>query len=315
MLTLARRGVAITRVMNMNTVISDYLNSPEFQKLQSYHLNVTVNINLADNLLNIKGSEVHLSKTIMNLVANAAESMPDGGTITISSCNQYVDIPIGKYDTILEGDYIKVAVADTGIGIPDKDLEKIFEPFYTKKMMGRSGTGLGMAVVWGTIKDHHGYIDVESIVDAGTKFTLYLPVTREELKKQKSDFQLTDFLGEKETILVVDDVKEQLDLAAHILTQLNYTVSKASSGEEAVTYLKENKVNLVILDMIMDPGMDGYDTYQKILEDHPGQKAIISSGYSETSRVKGALELGAGRYLKKPYTIEKMGMAVKEELQ
>jgi two-component system, cell cycle sensor histidine kinase and response regulator CckA len=117
-----------------------------------------------------------------------------------------------------------------------------------------------------------------------------------------------------ETILVVDDVKEQRDLASAMLKKLNYQVTSVFSGEDAVAYLKEHQVDLLVLDMIMDPNMNGLDTYKSILDIHPHQKAIIVSGFSESDRVKAAEDLGAGAYVKKPYVIEKLGLAVRKEL-
>jgi DNA-binding NtrC family response regulator len=171
-----------------------------------------------------------------------------------------------------------------------------------------------MAVVWGTVKDHNGYIDVQSTEGKGTTFTLYFPATREKIAKEKARLSIEDYMGKEESILVVDDVKEQRELALTLLTTLDYAVDTVSSGEEAVKYLKEHTVDLIVLDMIMDPGIDGLETYKKIIEVHPGQKAIIASGFSETDRVKEAQRLGAGQYIKKPYTLEKLGLAIKEEL-
>ena len=122
-------------------------------------------------------------------------------------------------------------------------------------------------------------------------------------------------MGKGEAILVVDDVEEQRNIASGMLKELCYSVASVSSGEEAVEYLKTNKVDLLLLDMIMDPGMDGLDTYKKILELHPGQKALIASGFSETDRVKELQSLGAGAYIRKPFLLEKIGIAVKEELE
>ena len=240
--------------------------------------------------------------------------MPNGGTLTIKTANQYLDRPIQGYDEVREGDYVVLSVSDTGEGIPAADLKRIFEPFYTKKVMGRSGTGLGLAVVWGTVKDHNGYINVQSEEEKGSTFTLYFPVTREEISAKRLPSPISEYLGKGETILVVDDVKGQRDLAEEMLEKLNYTVTSVSSGEEAVAYLKEHQVDLMVLDMIMDPGMDGLDTYRSILEIHPEQKAIIVSGFSESERVHSAQALGAGAYVKKPYVMEKLGLAVRKEL-
>lgn len=314
LLTLARRGVAVTEVVNLNHIISEYVKSPEYGKLKSFHSEVQVETNLETNLLNILGSPVHLSKSIMNLVSNAAEAISDGGKVFISTENQYIDQPIRGYDNIEEGDYVILTVSDTGTGISSADRDRIFEPFYTKKVMGRSGTGLGLAVVWGTVKDHKGYIDVKSSKEKGTTFKLYFPVTRKELAKDKSHFTIEDYMGKGESILVVDDVEEQREIASRILKKLRYAVTSVSSGEEAIDYLKDNSVDLLVLDMIMDPGIDGLDTYKRILKLHPTQKAIIASGFSETDRVKEAQRLGAGEYIKKPYILEKIGIAVRTEL-
>jgi CheY-like chemotaxis protein len=199
--------------------------------------------------------------------------------------------------------------------MPPEDLDKIFEPFYTKKVMGRSGTGLGMAVVWGTVKDHDGYIDVQSTEGKGTTFTLYFPVTRQEASKEEAGLSIEDYMGNGQSILVVGDVEESRELASEMLKKLGYSVTQVSSGEEAVDYMKKNSVDLLVLDMIMDPGIDGLDTYKKILELYPGQKAIIVSGFPETERVKEAQKLGAAQYIKKPYTLEKIGLAVKQEFE
>jgi len=314
LLTLARRGVVVTEVVNLNMIIDEYLQSPEYENLQTYHSEVHIETHLEKDTLNILGSPTHLSKTVMNLVSNAAEAMPEGGTLSVSTKNRYIERPIRGYDNVKEGDYVVLTITDTGIGISPGDTEKIFEPFYTKKKMGRSGTGLGMAVIWGTVKDHNGYIHVRSTEGKGTTFTLYFPVTRNSLEV-RSETLLEDCMGKGEAILVVDDVEEQRKMASSMLKALGYSVVSVPSGEAAVEYLRTHKVDLLVLDMIMDPGMDGLDTYKKIIEIHPGQKAIIASGYSETNRVKEVQGLGAGAYIKKPFLLENIGCAVKEELE
>jgi CheY-like chemotaxis protein len=276
--------------------------------------NIEVQTRLDPDLLNILGSSVHLSKTVMNLVTNAAESMPDGGLIFITSENRYLDRPIRGYDEVKEGDYALLTVSDCGVGIPSKDLKRIFEPFYTNKIMGRSGTGLGMAVVWGTVKDHKGYIDVGSQEGLGSTFTLYFPVTRRDLPKKQAPMVIEDYMGKGESVLVVDDIDEQRTIAIMLLKKLGYSVTAVSSGEEAVKFMTNHEVDLLILDMIMDPGIDGYETYRRILQVKPHQKAIIVSGFSETKRVKKAQKLGAGVYVRKPYLIAKIGRAIRTEL-
>jgi CheY-like chemotaxis protein len=285
-----------------------------FEKTKDYHPRVTFRIEYDENLLNIKGSPVHLEKTLMNLVANAAESISGKGEVAIRTESRYLDRTIRGYDEVREGDYAVLTVSDTGMGIPAENREKIFEPFYTKKTMGRSGTGLGLAIVWGTVKDHNGYIDVQSEVGEGTTFTLYFPVTREELVAPQQKEPMERYMGKGESVLVVDDIAEQRDVAAGLLTRLGYEVHVVSSGEEAQEYLKRNKADILVLDMIMAPGIDGLETYQRVLEINPRQKAILVSGFSETERVREAQKLGAGAYVKKPYVLEKIGMAIRDEL-
>ena len=314
LLTLTRRNVIVDKIVNLNDIIKEYLNSPEYEKLMSYHSSVRLTVDLDIDLLNISGSPIHLTKTVMNLISNAAEALPDGGKITITTENRYLDEPLRGYDEVSEGDYAVVRISDTGTGISSVDMERIFEPFFTKKTMGKSGTGLGMTVVWGTVKDHNGYIDVQSAENVGTTFTIFFPVTRADIPDNVSDDDLTVYRGKGETVLVVDDVEAQINIASAMLEQLGYKASAVSSGEEAISYLKHHKPDLVILDMIMPPGMDGMVTYKKILEINPGQKAVIASGFSETRRVKETLAMGAGSYIKKPYTLVTLAMAVRKEL-
>ena len=315
LLTLARRGVSINEVVNLNDIISEYLLSPEFEKLKTFHPSVKIETCLDVSLLNISGSPVHLSKTVMNLVSNAAEAMVEGGILNLKTENRYLDQPIKGYDDVNEGDYVVLTVSDSGIGIAAEEIHRIFEPFYTKKVMGRSGTGLGMAVVWGTVKDHKGYIHIDSELEKGTTLKIYFPITRKEKTENPDEIKLSDYMGNGESILVVDDVREQREIASKILSQLGYSVNLASSGEEAVKIIQKEPADLILLDMIMPPGIDGFETYERIVTKHSNQKAIIVSGFSETSRVKKAQRLGAGTYVKKPYTIEKIGSAVKTELE
>jgi len=315
LLTLARRGVVTKKVVNLNRVILDYVSSPEYENLLANHPGVKLRMNLDKNLFNILGSPIHLTKTLLNLVMNAAEAINDSGEIVVTTENRCVDRSISGFDKVKEGDYVTLVISDTGIGISPQDLERIFEPFYTKKIMGKSGTGLGMAVVWGTIKDHDAYIDVMSTEGLGTTFTLYFPVTRKDLSEMEDQTSISELKGNGEKILVIDDVPEQREIAVDILTKLGYKAASVESGEEAVVYLKNNSADLLILDMIMEGGIDGFETYQRILETNPDQKAIITSGFSESSRVKKAQSLGAGGYIRKPYIMKEIGRAIKKELQ
>jgi len=194
---------------------------------------------------------------------------------------------------------LKLSVVDEGVGISQENQKHIFEPFFTKKRMGRSGTGLGMSVIWATAKDHAGYINVESKEGEGTRMDVYLPITRDLADDRAIQPVLQDYLG-TEKILVVDDIQEQREIAEKMLSRLGYRVEGVLRGEAAVEYLRAEKVDLLVLDMIMPSGMDGLETYQRILEIHGRQRAIIASGFSESARVKR--------------TLEKIGMAVRQEL-
>jgi ligand-binding sensor domain-containing protein/signal transduction histidine kinase/ActR/RegA family two-component response regulator len=317
MLTMARRGVKAQEVMSLNHLISEVMKSPEMGKLKFYHPEVEIETALEENLPNIAGSPVHLCKTFMNLVSNAAEAILNGGNIHISTGKQLLkkDQPLSGYSEVKPGCYVVLTVSDTGTGISEEDIERIFEPFYTKKKMGRSGTGLGMTVVWSTVQDLNGYITVRSQKNSGTSFSLYFPATRGKPKKKKPKLSVNYYIGQGESILVVDDVKEQRQVLALMLEELNYSVKTVASGEEAVDYVSQQPVDLIMLDMIMEPGIDGLETYKRILKLHPEQKAIIISGFTETEQVREAQRLGAGIYVKKPFVTENIGMAIKNELK
>lgn len=313
LLTVAR-GVAITKKpLNLNDLVNKYLNSPEFKKLKLYHPKVVLKTTLDSDLLNVSGSDAHIRKALMNLVSNASEAIEGKGNVAISTMNRYVDRPLRGYADVNKGEYAVLAISDDGSGISLDDFERIFEPFYTKKVMGRSGTGLGLAVVWNVVQDHDGYIDVKSD-ENGTTFEMYFPISREEVSDKPLSISIKDYKGNGETILVVDDVESQVDISCNMLEKIGYKTKAAHSGEEAVEYLKEHTVDLILLDMIMDPGINGRETYEKIIKLHPNQKAIIVSGFTDSDEVKETQRIGAGIYIKKPFTLEKIGLAIKDEL-
>jgi two-component system cell cycle sensor histidine kinase/response regulator CckA len=315
LLTLARRGVVTLEPLQLNEVVSEYLHAPEHRKLRSFHPEVAFEVALAADLPPLRGSAVHLRNTLMNLASNAAEAQPGGGRVVIATERRVLAQPHQGYQTIAPGEYVVLRVADAGHGIAEADWSRIFEPFYTKKVLGRSGTGLGMAVVWGTMQDHGGGIDIQSRLGEGTIFELYLPATREPVAHQGPAVDLVGLLGRSQPILVVDDVQEQREVAARMLTRLNYLAFTVASGEKAVAFLQDHPVDLVVLDMIMEPGMDGLDTWRALRAQQPGLRAVIVTGFAETERVLEAQRLGAGPCLHKPYTIEELGQAVREALR
>jgi len=313
MLTLSRQGIAEKRIVNMNNIIDDYLHSPECRQLRSEHPHVLLDINLQEDLLNIKGSAIHLSKTLMNLLNNAFEANLVGGKVALTTGNCYLDEPLEAYERIGEGEYVVLSVSDTGVGIGAENMRKIFEPFFTKKKLGRSGTGLGMTLVWSALKDHGGFINIRSAEGRGSTFDLYFPATRQKITEMEPVFTLEDCRG-TESVLVVDDVPAQREIATMMLEKLGYRVHTADSGEAAIESLTDQRADILVLDMIMESGIDGCETYRRILEKHPQQKAIIASGFSESERVHEARRLGAGAYIKKPYTLDKIARALRSEL-
>ena len=314
MLTLARSGMTAEEVIDPIAIVEAYLIGPEMEELKREYPEIVIQTDIDDDVMNIKGAPAQLTNVLMNLINNSAEAIRKSGEISISLHNTYVDKPFGTYDSVAEGDYVLLTIQDTGEGIAPENVSQIFEPFFTKKTMGRSGTGLGMAIVWNTVKDHRGYIDIISEPDAGTTVYLYFPVTRESLLKiAEPDIATTS--GNGENILIVDDVAEQRQIAESILTRLSYKVTTVASGEEAIVYLEENTPDLIILDMIMDPGMDGLQTCQAILPSNPTIPIVIASGYSEEKNIREALRLGARKYIKKPYSIETLGFTVKDVIE
>lgn len=311
LLTLARRGRYEMVPTDLNAVIDAYLDTPGYTKLSETRSNVTVSTSLDRSIGNISGSSPHLSKVIMNLVVNAFDAMPDGGRLNISTRQQRLDRLPSGYDKIQEGAYTVVAIEDSGTGIDPDDIEKIFEPYYSKKTMGTSGSGLGLSVVYGVVKDHKGYYDVVSELGKGATFLLYFPVSAAAVDTRVE--AVVDLKG-TESILVVDDDTAQREMTYELLSSLGYQVSLACHGHDALSILTGRAFDMVLLDMIMEPGFDGLDTFREIIKLRPGQKTVIISGFSPTERVQEMQNLGAGQYVRKPYTRQTLATAIRTEL-
>ena len=314
LLTVARGAAMVKEPLCLSELISDYMQSPEFYTLTSLYPDVNFLHQLDPDVKNISCSPVHLQKVLMNLIVNAAEAIDGKGQVDIKTCVGLIGHE-GAARGIPAGAYTCFSVQDTGSGISRHDLDHIFDPFYTTKKMGRSGTGLGLAVVWNTVQDHDGCITVDSD-GGGTVFTLYLPVSSKGGSRRISNRadSLAGMHG-KGTILVADDEQVQREIVEKILTALGYEVTAVSNGEEAVAFLEKDTVDLVLLDMLMEPGINGRQTFEQIIRIHPGQKAIVVSGYSESEDIEKVIELGARGLLKKPYTMEEIARAVQEALQ
>ncbi len=310
LLTMARRGVPQKEIFNVNSVIETYLTSPEFAKLSKSHPGLRVICDLHPDLLNVIGSPLHIKTTIMNMVHNSAEAKAT--ILSIFTGNTYLEGKQARSLNIREGEYIRLTLTDNGIGLSSEDQQRIFEPFYTKKVMGQSGTGLGMAVVWGTILDHQGHITIDSDKGSGTTFNIYLPGTRQMMQQKQEDTSLDTYLAHGETIVVVDDNQEQRYIAQAILEALNYKVYAVDSGEAILEMTTTISPDLILLDMIMENGMDGLETYRRLRNRKPDQKVVIVSGYSESDRVQEALRLGALMYIRKPYLLNTFGKALRK---
>ena len=306
LLTLGRRGHYTQEPLNLNEIVQQVVN-----ELESPPDTLVCETDLEKNLMNIMGGSSQIHRVISNLLNNARDAMQDIGRICIKTENYYIDDTSVKYERIPRGEYVKLAISDTGCGIPDEIIQKIFDPFFTTKKTDRKrGSGLGLSVVDAVIKDHNGYLDLSSKIGKGTTFYLYFPITRETVDEQESE----QIAGGSEAVLIIDDDEIQRNVSLRLLEKLGYKATAVESGEKAVEFLKENPQDLLILDMVMPPGIDGAETYRQVLEINPEQKAIIVSGFSETERVLEAQKLGAGAFIKKPLTNRTIALAVRKEL-
>ncbi len=314
LLTVAR-GVATTKeTYDLNLLAQEYLQSPEYKKLMSLHPEVDFQYRFDAEKPAILCSTVHVKKCLMNLVTNGAEAVDGSGIVGITTRNQVVDEQVGHELDIDVGNYVVLTIQDSGTGISSANLEHIFEPFYSSKKMGTSGTGLGLTVVWNTMEVHEGKVLVSS-TDQGTVFSLYFPLSSEQQPLPPLDSPEEDAPGHGERILVVDDEALLRDIAVQMLQVSGYNVDSVSSGEAAIAYIQKHPVDVVILDMIMEPGINGRQTYQEMLKINPEQKAIVASGFSESEDVIATRELGATGFIKKPYSMKMLTSAVKDALQ
>jgi signal transduction histidine kinase len=314
LLTVARGAASIREKYDINLLIREYLDSPECLKLKELHPETIIKEQLLATQTFISCSPVHIKKVVMNLMTNAMEAIDGTGEIVITTRNLKVNRFDATEHSMEPGEYLLFTVQDNGPGIADKDIEHIFEPFYTRKVMGQSGSGLGLAVVWNTMEDHGGKVLVKSNTK-GTTFTLYFSVYKGQETVQVKNNRKIASTGGNEDVLVIDDEPYLQDIAKKMLQFLGYKVNTVDSGEAAIDFVKQTPVDLLVIDMLMDPGLNGRETYEEILKLYPEQKAIIVSGFSESDDVKAALQLGAGGFMKKPYSLDRFGRLVKDVLE
>lgn len=306
LLALGRRGHFEQQATDLNQVVEQALDG-----LSKRPASLRINTSLAPDLLPVKGSPAQLVRVITNLTVNAREAMHDEGELAVRTQNVYVDSPVGRLSRIEVGEYVRLDVSDTGSGVSPEIRNKIFDAFFTTKVSGkRRGSGLGLSVVQAIVEDHNGYVDLESKVGEGSTFSIYLPVSREGIVAGVP----AEVTGGSETIMIVDDDPLQREVVADLLRSLGYDVETVSNGEDAVERAAQSDIDLVVLDMIMDPGIDGAETLRRMKAIRPTVRAVIVSGFAETERVREAMSLGAGAFVRKPITLERLSMAVREEL-
>ncbi len=277
---------------------------------------VDIELRLTGDIETINADPIQLEQIIMNLAVNARDAMPDGGKFVIETENVVLDKNYSKVHLgSTPGKYVLLVISDTGSGMDMETVKHIFEPFYTTKEVGQ-GTGLGLATVYGIVKDHGGYIMCYSEPGQGTTFKIYLPVLKGEgIEREPEHEEVEDIRGGDETILLVDDEEDILAIGCNILEKYGYTTIRVDSGERALeVYMKEGaRIDLVIMDLGM-PGMGGHKCLQELLKIVPEIKVIIASGYSANGRVKETLKAGASGFIGKPYRLAEMLKKVREVL-
>lgn len=312
LLGFARRGKYQVKPINCNALIQDLSHFLS----RTIDKKISLKVKLDPQLHLIEGDETQLQQSLINICLNARDAMPSGGTLKISTRNQTLSKNINeKQRGWKEGEYIKITLSDTGVGMTPEVRSQIFEPFFTTKEPGR-GTGLGLSMVYGIIQNHGGYIELNSEPEQGTTFEILLPAVAELRMKEPTSSDPAPVLHKgSETILLVDDEELIRQLGVDILEDSGYKMLSASGGTEAIQIFRKNrkKIALVILDMIM-PGLGGKETYLKLKAIDPKIKVLLSSGYSTNEGVGEILREGVGGFIQKPYRDEELIAKVREML-
>jgi two-component system cell cycle sensor histidine kinase/response regulator CckA len=305
MLGYARRGKFNVKPIDLNQVVDTSANTFGRTRKQ-----ITIHRDFDDNLFPIDADQGQIEQVLLNLYVNAADAMPGGGKLFLKTRNQsHLNIKSDQYSP-MPGNYVQLTISDIGIGMDDQTLARIFDPFFTTKELGR-GTGLGLASVYGIIKNHYGYINVESEKGRGTTFTIFLPASKKAVKgTDETPSKLHKGSG---TVLIVDDERLVLDVSVGMVEKLGYTVLKAQNGNEAVDIFKANQreIKMVILDIIM-PDMGGAEVYEKIKAFKPEIKVLLASGYSVDGQAIELLERGCDGFIQKPFTMEELSDKIRQ---
>ena len=303
LLGYARKGRYEVRPIQLNELIKETSNT--FGRTRK---EMRIHRELANDLFPIEGDLGQIEQVLMNLFVNAADAMPQGGDIFLKTTNISQRDILGKFYNPKSGDYVLLTITDTGIGMDPKTLERIFEPFFTTKELNR-GTGLGLASVYGIIKGHGGYIDVESEEGRGTTFKIYLPATNGEIPKTiKAPDHIIKGTG---TILLVDDEEMVLEVGERFLKVMGYQVLTAREGREAIEIYKKHRetIDLVLLDIIM-PNMKGGEVFDRLKEINPDIKVLLSSGYSIDGEASHILERGCRGFIQKPFNMSQLSQSI-----
>lgn len=298
----AREGKYNPVVLNINSLIKETVKVSE----KIFEKRIIVDFRLEKNISNIEADKNQLEQLFTNLFINAKDAMPNGGQIIITTENVFFDEMYStQYFDISAGHYIKISVTDNGIGMSEEIRKQIFEPFYTTK---EACTGLGLAMVYGIVKNHNGYIKVYSETGYGTTFTLYFSASENDITITEDDFNIKKGSS---TILIADDEESVIELTKDMLSALGYEVIITMSSKEAVEIYRDKKENidLVILDMIMSD-KSGNEVFKELKEINPDVKVLLSSGYSKNGKASEILNHGALGFIQKPYSMQELSEAV-----
>jgi len=307
LLSYARGGSYEIKPLNLNHLIEEVSETFEATKKE-----IRILHKLTHDLYGVMGDQGQIAQVLLNLYVNATDAMPGGGDLFLSTTNITDQVMGDKPYKVKPGGYVLLTVRDTGVGMDRKTTERIFEPFFTTKGFAK-GTGLGLASVYGIIKAHGGYIDVESTKGMGTTFSIYLPSSGKIVTEKKRAPK--KIKKGSETLLLVDDEAIILDIGKEMLEALGYEVIQAPGGREAVEIYRESKdkISLVILDMIM-PEMSGETTYSQLEEINPHVKVLLSSGYSIDGPASEILERGCDGFIQKPFDMKQLAQKIREIL-
>ena len=305
LLGFARRGKYEVKVINLNELVrkSSVMFGRTKKEIKIYRQE-------QKDIWSIEADRGQIEQVLLNIYVNAWQAMPDGGELHIVTENVNLDKGYVKPFSINPGRYVKISITDTGIGMSKRTQNRVFEPFFTSKRMGR-GTGLGLAAAYGIIKNHGGVINVYSERGKGATFNIFLPVSRKRIAEEK-DLNEEVSMG-NETILLVDDEKAIVAVTKEVLEILGYEVLFANNGKSAVEIYEKNKeaVDLVILDMIM-PDMSGGETYDKLKAFDPNVRVLLSSGYSLNGQASRILERGCDGFIQKPFNMKQLSQKIKK---